>query len=376
MNRVLYHSGGGLRTPLRDWPTWLHLDLPLLALLGALSGVGLVILYSAGGAEMDLLVRQLIRLGLAFAVMFAVAQVPSDWMYRLAPVLYGVSLVLLILVMLLGDIGKGAQRWLDLGVIRFQPSELMKLAMPLMIARYLQDHGIPPQRWDVPIVLALIGGPVLLIAEQPDLGTAVLVMTAGVAVLFLGGLGWRWIMALSAALGAALPLVWALMHDYQRQRVWTLLDPEADPLGTGYHIIQSKIALGSGGLFGKGWLNGSQAHLQFLPEGTTDFIFAVYGEEFGLIGLLLLLGIYFAVTVRGLQIAGNGQNGFERLLAASLSFTFLFYVLVNTGMVSGILPVVGVPLPLISYGGTSMVTLLAGFGMLMSIQTHKKMLAP
>ncbi|GMV69878.1 MAG: rod shape-determining protein RodA [Pseudomonadota bacterium] len=376
MNRVLYDSGGGLRTPLRDWPTWLHLDLPLLALLGALSGVGLVILYSAGGAEMDLLVRQLIRLGLAFAVMFAVAQVPSDWMYRLAPVLYGVSLVLLILVMLLGDIGKGAQRWLDLGVIRFQPSELMKLAMPLMIARYLQDRGIPPQRWDVPIVLALIGGPVLLIAEQPDLGTAVLVMTAGVAVLFLGGLGWRWIMALSAALGAALPLVWALMHDYQRQRVWTLLDPEADPLGTGYHIIQSKIALGSGGLFGKGWLNGSQAHLQFLPEGTTDFIFAVYGEEFGLIGLLLLLGIYFAVTVRGLQIAGNGQNGFERLLAASLSFTFLFYVLVNTGMVSGILPVVGVPLPLISYGGTSMVTLLAGFGMLMSIQTHTKMLAP
>jgi len=376
MNRVLYEAGSGLRTPLRDWPTWLHLDLPLLALLGALSGVGLVILYSAGGAEMDLLVRQLIRLGLAFAVMFAVAQVPSDWMYRLAPVLYGVSLVLLILVMLLGDIGKGAQRWLDLGVIRFQPSELMKLAMPLMIARYLQDRGIPPQRWDVPIVLALIGGPVLLIAEQPDLGTAVLVMTAGMAVLFLGGLGWRWIMALSAALGAALPLVWALMHDYQRQRVLTLLDPEADPLGTGYHIIQSKIALGSGGLFGKGWLNGTQAHLQFLPEGTTDFIFAVYGEEFGLIGLLLLLGIYFAVTVRGLQIAGNGQNGFERLLAASLSFTFLFYVLVNTGMVSGILPVVGVPLPLISYGGTSMVTLLAGFGMLMSIQTHKKMLAP
>ena len=376
MNRVLYEAGGGLRTPLRDWPTWLHLDLPLLALLGALSGVGLVILYSAGGAEMDLLVRQLIRLGLAFAVMFAVAQVPSDWMYRLAPVLYGVSLVLLILVMLLGDIGKGAQRWLDLGVIRFQPSELMKLAMPLMIARYLQDRGIPPQRWDVPIVLALVGGPVLLIAEQPDLGTAVLVMTAGVAVLFLGGLGWRWIIALAAALGAALPLVWTLMHDYQRQRVLTLFNPEADPLGTGYHIIQSKIALGSGGLFGKGWLNGTQAHLQFLPEGTTDFIFAVYGEEFGLIGLLLLLGIYFAVTARGLQIAGNGQNGFERLLAASLSFTFLFYVLVNTGMVSGILPVVGVPLPLISYGGTSMVTLLAGFGMLMSIQTHKKMLAP
>jgi rod shape determining protein RodA len=376
MNRTLYETGGGLRTPLRDWPTSLHLDLPLLALLGALSGVGLMILYSAGGADMDLLVRQLIRLGLAFAVMFALAQVPSDWLYRLAPILYGASLVLLILVMLLGDIGKGAQRWLDLGVVRFQPSELMKLAMPLMIARYLQDRGIPPQGWDVPIVLALIGGPVLLIAEQPDLGTAVLVMTAGVAVLFLGGLAWRWIIALAAALGAALPLVWALMHDYQRQRVLTLLDPEADPLGTGYHIIQSKIALGSGGLFGKGWLNGSQAHLQFLPEGTTDFIFAVYGEEFGLIGLLLLLGIYFAVTARGLQIATNGQNGFERLLAASLSFTFLFYVFVNTGMVSGVLPVVGVPLPLVSYGGTSMVTLLAGFGMLMSIQTHKKMLAP
>ncbi|HXF08244.1 MAG TPA: rod shape-determining protein RodA [Candidatus Acidoferrales bacterium] len=376
MNRVLYEAGSGLRAPLRDWPTWLHVDLPLVVLLSVLSGVGLMILYSAGGADMGLLVRQIIRLGLAFAVMFAVAQVPSDWLYRLAPVLYGAGLVLLILVMLLGDIGKGAQRWLDLGVIRFQPSELMKLAMPLMIARYLQDRGIPPQRWDVPIVLVLIGGPVLLIAEQPDLGTAVLVMTAGMAVLFLGGLGWRWIMALSAALGAALPLVWTLMHDYQRQRVLTLFDPEADPLGTGYHIIQSKIALGSGGLFGKGWLNGTQAHLQFLPEGTTDFIFAVYGEEFGFIGLLLLLGTYFAVTVRGLQIAGNGQNGFERLLAASLSFTFLFYVLVNTGMVSGILPVVGVPLPLISYGGTSMVTLLAGFGMLMSIQTHKKMLAP
>ncbi|MDY6956992.1 MAG: rod shape-determining protein RodA [Pseudomonadota bacterium] len=376
MNRQVYELGVGMRAPFRDWPTRLHVDLPLLVLLSLLSTIGLIILYSAGGENMDLLFRQLMRLGLAFGVMLTVAQIPSQWLYRLAPGLYGIGLILLILVMLLGDIGKGAQRWLDLGVIRFQPSEMMKLAMPLMAARYLQDRGIPPAGWDVPIILLLIGGPVLLIAEQPDLGTAVLVATSGVAVLFLGGLSWRWILSLAGTLAAAMPLVWNLMHDYQRRRVLTLLDPEADPLGSGYHIIQSKIALGSGGLFGKGWLNGSQAHLQFLPEGTTDFIFAVYGEEFGLIGLLLLLALYIAVTARGLRISANGQNGFERLLAASLSFTFLFYVLVNTGMVSGVLPVVGVPLPLISYGGTSMVTLLAGFGMLMSIQTHKKMLAP
>jgi rod shape determining protein RodA len=335
-----------------------------------------MILYSAGGEQMDLLIRQGLRLGLAFLMMLTVAQIPSEWLHRIAPVLYGVGLILLALVMVLGDIGKGAQRWLDLGVVRFQPSEIMKLAMPLMTARYLHDRGLPPQRWDVPLILLLIGGPVLFIAEQPDLGTAVLVAVGGLAVLFLGGISWRWIGLFLGGVGAALPLLWGLMHDYQRQRVLTLLNPEADPLGSGYHIIQSKIALGSGGLFGKGWLNGSQAHLQFLPERTTDFIFAVYGEEFGLIGLVLLLALYFAVAVRGLQIAAQGQNSFERLLAASLSFTFLFYVLVNTGMVSGLLPVVGVPLPLVSFGGTSMVTLLAGFGMLMSIQTHKKMLAP
>jgi rod shape determining protein RodA len=376
MNRPVYELGIGMRSPLRDWPTRLHVDLLLVVCLGLLSGIGLMILYSAGGEQMELLVRQCLRLGMAFLVMLAIAQIPSDWLHRIAPVLYGVGLSLLMLVMILGDIGKGAQRWLDLGVVRFQPSEIMKLAMPLMTARYLHDRGLPPQRWDVPIVLLLIVGPTLLIAEQPDLGTAVLVMVSGLAVLFLGGLSWRWIVLFLGALGAALPLVWSLMHDYQRQRVLTLLNPETDPLGSGYHIIQSKIALGSGGLFGKGWLNGSQAHLQFLPERTTDFIFAVYGEEFGLIGLILLLALYFAVAVRGLQIAAQAQNSFERLLAASLSFTFLFYVLVNTGMVSGLLPVVGVPLPLVSYGGTSMVTLLAAFGMLMSIQTHKKMLAP
>lgn len=376
MNRPVYELGVGMRGPLRDWPTRLHVDLPLLVCLGLLSAVGLMILYSAGGEEMALLVRQCLRLGLAFLVMLTIAQIPSDWLHRSAPVLYGMGLILLVLVMVLGDIGKGAQRWLELGVVRFQPSEIMKLAMPLMTARYLHDRGLPPQRWDVPIILLLIGGPTLLIAEQPDLGTAVLVAVAGLAVLFLGGISWRWIVLFLGGLGAALPLLWSLMHDYQRQRVLTLLNPEADPLGAGYHIIQSKIALGSGGLFGKGWLNGSQSHLQFLPERTTDFIFAVYGEEFGLIGLVLLLALYFTVAVRGLQIAAQGQNSFERLLAASLSFTFLFYVLVNTGMVSGLLPVVGVPLPLVSFGGTSMVTLLAGFGMLMSIQTHKKMLAP
>jgi len=367
------NPGSGTR---RSWLQRFHLDGMLLLALLAACALGLVVLYSATGESQTMMQRQFVRLALAFGTMIVIAQIPPQILYRWTPWLFGAGVALLAAVLAVGDIGKGAQRWLDLGFVRFQPSEMMKLAMPMMLAWYFADVRLPPSPLRLIVSAVLIAIPTLLIMRQPDLGTALLIGCAGFFVLFLAGIYWRLLFGLAAVGAACAPILWYFMHDYQRQRVITFLDPEQDPLGSGYHIIQSKIALGSGGLFGKGWLNGSQAHLQFLPEGTTDFIFAVYGEEFGLIGLLLLLGIYFAVTVRGLQIAGNGQNGFERLLAASLSFTFLFYVLVNTGMVSGVLPVVGVPLPLISYGGTSMVTLLAGFGMLMSIQTHKKMLAP
>lgn len=352
----------------------LHLDGQLLLGLLLLSGVGCAILYSASGASDALLTRQVIRLGIAFAVMFAFAQIPSDVLLRWSLPLYLLGVILLALVLVLGDVGKGAQRWLDLGVVRFQPSEIMKLATPMMVARYIHEHRMPPTLRDVAAIALIVLLPAALIIQQPDLGTALLVATAGAFALFMAGLSWRVILALLAAIAACVPLLWMNMHDYQRQRVLTFLNPEVDPLGAGYHIIQSQIAIGSGGLFGQGWLQGSQAHLKFLPERSTDFIFAVFAEEFGLLGLLVLLALYLFVIFRGLQIALRAQNVYERLLAAALSLTFFVYVSVNAGMVSGLLPVVGVPLPLISYGGTSMVTLMAGFGMLMSIQTHKKML--
>ena len=351
-----------------------HIDLPLLVGLLLLCGYGLVILYSASGENLVQLERQVIRLTLAFVVMLAVAQINPITLWRWSPWLYALGLLMLIAVLVFGEVGKGAQRWLDLGFIRFQPSEMVKLAVPLMIAWYLAEARLPPNWRRLAVAAVMIVVPVLLIAKQPDLGTALLVASAGIFVLFLAGISWRLIGGLFVAGAAAAPVVWYLMRDYQRQRVLTFLDPENDPLGAGYHIIQSKIAIGSGGLYGKGWLNGTQSQLDFLPERHTDFIFAVLSEEFGLIGVLVLLALYLFIIGRGLYIATRAQDTFTRLLAGALTLVFFVYLFVNTGMVTGLLPVVGVPLPLVSYGGTSLVTLMAGFGMLMSIHTHRRLL--
>jgi rod shape determining protein RodA len=278
---------------------------------------------------------------------------------------------MLIAVLLIGDIGKGAQRWLDFGVVRFQPSELLKLAVPMMLAWMLSARALPPTLPWVMLSAVLTLIPVVLIAEQPDLGTSLLVASAGITVLFMAGMGWGTIFVLAAVVAAVTPLVWIGLHDYQRDRVLTFLNPESDPLGSGYHIIQSQIAIGSGGIDGKGWLNGTQSHLEFLPERHTDFIFAVIGEEFGFTGILALLALYLFVILRGLIIASQAQDRFGRVLAGALTLVFFVYVFVNTGMVTGLLPVVGVPLPLISFGGTSMVTLMAGFGMIMGVHTHR-----
>ncbi len=367
------------RAPDPGWSEWfaraLHLDLWMLGLLLALSGLGLFVLYSASGHSMDVVANQMQRMGLGMLVLFACAQMPPD-LYRLAaPWLYAITFVLLLLVLALGDHAKGAVRWLDIGLFRFQPSELMKLAVPLAIAAYLHRQPLPPRLPVLLVVLAMVAAPTLLIVKQPDLGTALLIVAGGGFALFFSGLGWRWMLGAAASLAAALPVLWHFLHDYQRKRVLTFLNPELDPLGAGYHITQSKIAIGSGGLFGKGWLNGSQAKLDFLPEAHTDFIFAVYAEELGLLGVLLLLTLYMALVSRGLIIALRGQDTFQRLLAGSLSLMLFLYVFINIGMVIGLLPVVGVPLPLMSYGGTSMVSLLAGFGMLTSIQTHRKLVS-
>jgi len=351
----------------------LHLD-PLLSLgIGLLLMVGLGVLYSAGDQSMALLNRQLTRIALALVVLLVVAQIPPSTLRFWAPWIYAIGVFLLLMVIFMGDVGKGAQRWLDLGFIRFQPSEMMKLVTPMMMAWYFAEKPLPPSWRTLGVAAVLILTPTMMIAMQPDLGTALLIFAAGFFVVFLGGLSWRLMIGLVVLAAALLPLIWHFMHDYQRGRVMTLLDPQRDPLGAGYHIIQSKIAIGSGGLYGRGWLNGSQSHLNFLPEQSTDFIFAVYAEEFGLIGGVLLLALYGFIIIRGMAIAVGGQDTFSRLLGGSLSLTFFVYLFVNVGMVSGILPVVGVPLPLISYGGTSMVTLMAGFGMLMSINSHRRL---
>jgi len=353
---------------------FIHLDLPLLIGLLLLCGFGLAILYSASGQDMGQIQRQLIRLGLAFLVMLVVAQIHPATLKRWSPWLYLVGLTLLVAVLVFGQMGKGAQRWLDLGFFRFQPSEMVKLAVPMMIAWFLAEKPLPPDWKRLLISLILIIIPVLLIFKQPDLGTSLLVASAGIFALFLAGVSWRIIGGALASLTALAPALWFFMKDYQRQRVLTFMNPESDPLGSGYHIIQSKIAIGSGGVYGKGWLNGTQSNLDFLPERHTDFIFAVLAEEFGFIGILLLLSIYLFIIVRGLYIASRGQDTYSRLLGGALTLVFFVYLFVNTGMVSGILPVVGVPLPLISYGGTSLVTLMAGFGILRSIHTHRKLL--
>lgn len=352
----------------------LHIDLPLLAGLILLSGIGFVILYSAGGQHIDMVLRQATRLGIAYAAMAVLAQIPPRHLRRYTPALFVIGIALLAAVLIIGEIGKGAQRWLNLGFFRFQPSEMTKISTPMMIAWYLAENPLPPRIKQILVSAVLVTVPTLLIAKQPDLGTAFLVAASGAAVLYVSGIRWRFVLKVGILLGGLTPLLWHFMHDYQRARILTFLNPEADPLGKGYHIIQSKIAIGSGGIYGKGWLNGSQAQLEFLPERSTDFIFAVLAEEFGLLGCLTLLLVYLLIICRCLYIAIQAQDSFSRLLAGSLSITFFVYVFVNIGMVIGILPVVGVPLPLISYGGTSMVTLLAGFGILMSIHTHRRLL--
>lgn len=354
----------------------IHIDALLLLGLFILMGVGLMVLYSAGDQNTDLIIRQLIRMAMALTVLLILSNIHPDRMRDSAYWLYLAGLILLVAVLVFGHEGKGAQRWLDLDFFRFQPSELMKLAVPLLVATYLAERPLPPTMLRLFVGLIMIVVPSLLIAKQPDLGTALLIASSGVIVLFLSGVSWRIIISFVTVGTAALPVLWYVMHDYQRQRVLTFLNPESDPLGAGYHIIQSKIAIGSGGLFGRGWLEGTQSHLAFLPERSTDFIFSVIAEEFGLVGVGLLLAMYLLVAGRGLFIASQAQTSFARLLAGSISMTFLVYVFVNVGMVTGLLPVVGVPLPLVSYGGTSMVTLLAGFGILMSIHTHRRMMLP
>ncbi|RPI12750.1 MAG: rod shape-determining protein RodA [Lysobacterales bacterium] len=353
----------------------LHVDGPLLAGVLAVGVVGLVVLFSAAGENVSIFLRQAARLGLALVVLVVVAQVPPRLLRAIAPWLYAAGVLLLVAVALTGDIAMGAQRWLDLGFIRFQPSEIMKIAVPLACAWYLHDRPLPPSPASLAVLAVAIMVPALLIAEQPDLGTALLVSAGGVLVILLAGLQVRYMIGLGALLAAAGPVVWHFLHDYQRQRVLTFLNPQNDPLGAGYHTIQSQIAIGSGGVFGKGYMNGSQAQLEFLPERSTDFIFAVIGEEWGLVGLSVLMVLYLLVIGRGLYIAVQAQDTFSRLTAGSLTLLFGVYVFVNSGMVAGLLPVVGVPLPLVSYGGTSMVTLMAAFGILMSVHSRRKLVA-
>ena len=365
----------------RSWQRQLRLppiavDYPLLLTLLLVAGVGFVVLYSAAGESSDALVRQGLRLGAGLTAFFVLAQIPPRYLRVWTPWLYLAVLGLLLAVMLAGEIGGGAQRWLDLGFVRFQPSELMKLAVPMMVAWFLHERTLPPTFGQLVVVILVVAVPALLIAKQPDLGTAILIVAAGGLTILLAGISLRLVGGGIVAGLVASPIVWHFMLDYQRARVLTFLDPQSDPLGRGYNIIQSQIAIGSGGTFGKGWLNGTQAHLEFLPERSTDFIFAVMGEEFGLLGLVTLLVLYLVLVGRGLYIAAEAQDTFTRLLAGSISLTFFFYVFVNAGMVTGLMPVVGVPLPLVSAGGTSMVTLLAGFGMLAAISRHRKMLAP
>ena len=352
----------------------LKLDGPLFLLITIACLLGVFVLFSASNESSEVLIRQLLRISVAFIALLITAQLPTDLIRRLSPWGYFFGLMLLSLVLFLGDIGQGAQRWLDIG-IRFQPSEIMKLAVPMMVAWYLHEKKLPPSGKQIFIIFILILIPSILIAKQPDLGTSLLVFISGMLIIFLAGIPFRYISALVLMAIPSSVVLWKLMQDYQRQRVITLLNPDSDPLGAGYNIIQSKIAIGSGGLFGKGWTNGSQVQLEFLPEKSTDFIFAVIGEEFGLLGLLSLLILYTLIITRSLYIASQAPDLYSRLLAGSISLTFFVYVFVNAAMVIGLMPIVGIPLPLISYGGTSMVTLMIGFGILMSISSNRKLLS-
>lgn len=353
-----------------------HIDGPLFLLLLILTIFGLFVLYSASGQSLATVKRQSVYLVIAYGAMFATASINSSVYQRWAPAVYVLGIGLLVLVLFKGAGAKGAQRWLDLGGFRFQPSEVMKLVMPLMIAWYLSDRVLPPRFKHVLVALAIVSLPAVLIFRQPDLGTAILVSAAGMFALYFAGLAWRYVLISAGAVMAIAPIMWFfVMHDYQKRRVLTLLDPESDRLGAGWNIIQSMTAIGSGGLEGKGWLNGTQSQLNFLPESHTDFIIAVLAEEFGLFGVMALLLIYSLIIIRGMVLGMSAQTTFGRLVAGSITATFFVYVFVNMGMVSGILPVVGVPLPMVSQGGTSLVTLMAGFGILMSVGTEQRRLA-
>ncbi|NNE06559.1 MAG: rod shape-determining protein RodA [Xanthomonadales bacterium] len=360
-----------MRRLLPSWVSLPRVDFVLLGLVLAVIATGLAVLYSASGQDAVYVERQAVRIAVGLLAMLVFSQVPPHVLRIWTPWLYAIAIVMVAATWFFG-IGRNTQRWLDLGVVRFQPSELMKLAVPMAVAAFLHQRILPPGWKDTLVALLILAVPTFLIIRQPDLGTALLVASSGAFTLFLAGIRWRTI-ALAGVAGIAMaPVLWMFMEEYQRNRVRTFLDPDADPLGQGWNIIQSKIAVGSGGLTGKGWMNGTQAQLEFIPERHTDFILAVYAEEFGLLGVCGLLLLYLALIGRGLYIASVARDTYSRLLAGSLAMTLFVYVAVNGAMVAGLLPVVGVPLPLFSYGGTSAVTLLAGFGILMSIYSHRK----
>src|SRR5271165_1771601 len=365
--RTLTAGGRALRA--------LGLDGPLTGILALIVCLGILVVYSASGQNLRMIEHHLVNIALAVAALLALAKLATPQYLRLfTPAAYVIGILLLLVVAVTGHVGKGAQRWLDVGFIRFQPSEIMKLAVPMMCAWYMHERPQPPTFTDLLVMGFLIVMPTALIVLQPDLGTALLIAASGLIVMLLAGMQFRIILISIPILGGAAWGAWHFIHDYQRQRILTFLNPENDPLGAGYHIIQSQIAIGSGGVFGKGYMNGSQAQLEFLPERSTDFIFAVIGEEFGLLGELLILSLYGVLIGRAMYLAMQGQDTFARLTGGAIALSFFVYVFVNSGMVSGILPVVGVPLPMISYGGTSMVTLLAGFGILMSLHSHRKLI--
>jgi rod shape determining protein RodA len=370
--RQMPHQGSADLARRPSLASRLHIDIPLLLLLLVLTAYGLVVLYSGSGKDMGAVIRQGRYFLLAYFIMFTVAQVSLANIMRWAPWLYLVGLALLVAVMLVGVGAKGAQRWLSIGGFRFQPSEILKLVLPMTVAWYLADRTLPPRFFHILVALVLVVLPAALILQQPDLGTALLIAVSGLFVLYMAGMGWRYIFGAVVLAGASAWPAWMfVLKDYQKQRILTMLDPESDKLGAGWNIIQSKTAIGSGGWDGKGWTLGTQSHLDFLPESHTDFIIAVLSEEFGLRGVLVLMSIYLLILLRGFWIGVKAQSSFGRMMAGSLTLTFFVYIFVNMGMVAGLLPVVGVPLALVSAGGTSVVTLMAGFGILMAISTEK-----
>jgi rod shape determining protein RodA len=369
-----YQSRLKARLKRSNWHT-LNLDPWLMLSVLTLMTFGILILYSASNENHGIVNKQLLRLGLGFIILFVFAQIPPKRYYQWTPWVFFFGLFLLVAVLFVGQVQQGGRRWFALKIMNFQPSEIMKLATPMMVAWLLSNKTLPPKLIWVILSIFVVIAPAALTAKQPDLGTAIMIAMAGLMALILAGVNWVLVMGFLAGIAAAAPLLWQHMHDYQRKRILMLLNPESDPLGSGYHIIQSKIAMGSGGIFGKGWLQGSQSHLSFLPAHTTDFIFAVNGEELGFFGCALLLFIFLLILARCLYISIKAQSTYDRLLSGSLSLTFILCALVNVGMVIGILPVVGIPLPLVSYGGSSVLTIMASFGVIMSVHNHRTMWA-